>query len=261
MKRIIITNYIFAFISIALLLALSPPESMAAPGDTLCVEADTSCVDWGPWQSSFKDVELPNFPGCTLTVYYGWRQCLDPGHHTTQWFIDSTHIPPSDSGCFDFNVWFTNDSLGPTSFEISELKVMLVKEISLIDFKAWYNSAPQLIKDKLRCGTGYHVKTTFFQKICNKVCYSTIDTAGVLEYSLVDVPCMEYNDCCSVTYQYCVTDSNTVRITTIASGHTAVCYASPFPDPSGCPENTVDQEIIPCHDNCIIEEEPYEVPL
>ncbi|MBX3044610.1 MAG: hypothetical protein KF896_12920 [Ignavibacteriae bacterium] len=219
--------------------------------DINCTEWDANCDDPGGWQSSFKDIEADGFPGCSLRVNYKWRQCIGQTPHTTQWVIESVFILNGTS-CTNLILWLTNNGTGITSNNISELKRSIIRQISLINFIAWYDNAIPAIKAQVECGTGYHVKTTYYQKVCAKVCFSSFDIGGELIYSLVEVPCIDSQGCCGITYKYCMLNG-VPQITTEVTGHEINCYVSPFPDPSGCPINTVDQEIIDCHDNCVSE--------
>ncbi len=230
-------------------LAFVSTVNIANSQDINCAVFDANCESPGTWTSTYKDIEVDGFPGCSLRVNYKWRQCTGASHHTTQWLIESIYILDASS-CTNLISWLTNNYTGITTDKNSELKRRLVRQISLIDFIAWYNTAPEEIKQMVECGTNYHVKTTYYQKVCTKLCFSSFDIGGELIYSLVEVPCIDSPGCCGITYKYCMLNG-VPQITTEVTGHAINCYASPFPDPSGCPTNTIDQEIIYCHDNCV----------
>lgn len=234
-------------------LAFASTVNIANSQDINCAEFDENCTNPGTWISSYKDIEVDGFPGCSLRVNFKWRQCIGQLPHTTQWIIEDMWIL-NGSNCTSLLLWYTNNWTGITNDKVSELKRKVVRQVSLLNFIDWYNAAPAPIKAMVECGSGYHVKSTYYQRGCTKLCFSTFDVNGHLYYSLKEIPCTSSTQCCGITYKYCMLNG-VPQITTETTGHELNCYAQPYPDPSGCPQNTVDQEVTLCNDNCISEEE------
>ncbi|HRP01201.1 MAG TPA: hypothetical protein PLE30_00990 [Candidatus Kapabacteria bacterium] len=95
--------------------------------DTSCAEYEQECNKTPPlpWLSSYKDVVLPQFPLCTVRVYYQHRECGNPPCHSTQWTI--TSIQYLDTNCNTIDLWLTNNGMGITSEKVRDLKIMLIQ--------------------------------------------------------------------------------------------------------------------------------------
>lgn len=216
--------------------------------DSLCDEYDENCELMSPWVYSYKDVTFDLFPLCTLRVNYKYRQCGNPPNYKTQWELEGIHILQGD--CIGLLNWWTLTGISAEKYR--ELKTNLIEKISLIDFETWYSGAPQWARDAVSCENGGgHYKSTYFQSSCTKLCYATFDIDGVVTYSLTEVDCIEYNACCGVELKYCKDIFGNTQVTHTYTGHTVNCYVAPWPDPSGCPENATDLQILWCRDNCL----------
>lgn len=239
---------------LAIMLSFFTLNSDLVAQDSLCAEYDANCGLMLPWTHSYKDIVLLQFPLCTLRVNYKYRRCNNPPIYETQWVIEE--IIALDGLCNDFDNWLTNNGTGLSSSKYTELKSNLLDSITSIDFEAWYDNAPQWAKDEVSCENGGgHVKMSYFQKSCTKVCYATFDIDGVVTHSLTEVDCIEYNDCCGVELKYCKDIFGNTHVTKTSTGHFVNCYVAPWPDPSGCPENATDLQILWCRDNCITYDE------
>lgn len=221
--------------------------------DILCNEFNDSCELQQTWQERTEIIYLEQFPNCKISVHFFKRQCNLSGEpHKTQWTVDYVVL---SGDCNDLISWITNNYTGISMEKWISFKSDIIEKVTLKLFMLWYNSAPDGIKALVQCPLG-HYKQTFYQKTCTKLCYSTLIRDGELYFDLREVNCHDhqYSDCCGLTLKICMQNGVPV-VEKIPSGHVMNCYVAPWPDPSGCPENTVDQEIIWCRDNCLTGDE------
>lgn len=208
---------------------------------------DANCPGATAWWRGETTIEFPEWPGCVLHIEYCARQC-NWTPHATQWSITGVWM---DNSCLAFWNWIHNNGteLDPTKWR--DTKLRMVRKISLDLFNSWYAQSPQEIKDMVKCNTGYHTKSTYWEASCMKVCSVMQLINGQPVYSLSQVACVDVDYCCGVEYKFCVNDQGQTEITETATGHNATCYASPYPDPTGCPPG-VDVEVTFCRDNCLL---------
>lgn len=210
---------------------------------------DQNCDNPTDWWTGFEDVEFPEWPGCTLHVTYCARQCGYPPHET-QWSINGVWVWSAE--CAALINWITNNGSGFDQTKWRDLKLKIVRKISTDYFIDWYEQAPQWAKDRVRCGSGYHEKVTYWEASCLKTCSVTQIINGTPHYVITQVPCIDVNYCCGVSYKYCMDDHGQVVTEETLVGHVVNCYVSPYPDPAGCPPG-IDLEVSFCSDNCLLQ--------
>jgi len=191
------------------------------------------------------DVELPSYPGCTLTVNYEVTECQ--GVRNSR--IVDFEYPSNDPdvlACLDFVVDFFNASNNDDASFFQGFHRELLEAISDIQFQRFLGTGPiaQFIVD---CETGIkRFETNWYDGACTSYCTVRGDDGQEL---YIPVSCG--STCCIKRYSYCFNNTtgeiekDVISIGEVVSGG---CF---FTDRPQCPNNTEFQS--PCFANCALD--------
>lgn len=245
MRKILIVIAVLFACNLYVCFAIDDPRCCFRP----CYDNEVYCEDPGDWYYVYEDIEVPEFPGCTLSVKYCWRECQSTTPHTIQIKYCSLLFLYDCQAC-DV-VWaFLRPNGTLSERRIRMLETYIFKKITLDKFIIWYQGAPQQIKDLVECGSGYHAKYQWWKGSCGAHCYYTTIEEGITIKHLTPLDCTELY-CCGIQIKYCYNSATQqVERTEERLQYPLVdCSQLPKPPLTVCPDG-FDKETTYCEDSC-----------
>ncbi len=251
-------------IAIFSLLAFNNAKAQSCPatqGEKDCANNYDGGSSSIPWNSTYDDITLPDWPSCTLRVFYCYRQ-TSAVPHTTQKII--TSFATIGSGCSALNSY-----LGVSNLELAQRNAVYVEQqamqvLMLNDFNAMWAVLTPTEKEQYICPTspGSHdpnllnwkYRMNYYQGTCFGYCRTLNMVNNNYVYTLTKRNCA--NDyCCIVKLAYCVespiTNPPTLRIMKQFSSDAITqgqCQNFEIPL-SSCPTG-LEVTTLPCKTNC-----------
>ncbi len=243
MKTIFILFLAFT-LSSGYILSADDPRCCEKP----CYNND-SCSTPGAWIYAQDEVVVPEFPNCTLTVEYCWRECQANTPHTIQIKICKIHFLHPCQQC-DAILSFIRIDGDLSTRRCRMLHTYIIKQITLDKFVFWYSNASQEMKDLVECGTGYHVKYQWWNGSCSAWCYYTTKDGMNTYAHLSPITCTDLY-CCGLQLKYCYnSQTGQVERTEERLQYPLVdCSQIPKLPLTSCPDG-FDKEVSDCEDSC-----------
>lgn len=251
MKKVMVINlFLLLTFSISLLYETKAQQNDPRCCDIPCYD-NQYCSNPGPWVYQWTEVELPQFPGCTMTVEFCTRRCENNEcSHTIQIKICKVHFLYSCQPCE--LVWqFVAPEGRLNARRVRMLFTEIIKQITLESFVFFYEGLPQELKERVECGVGCHAKYQWWKGSCVAYCYYTkYDDQGNLRRYIKSLTC--YSDlCCGIEFRYCYnSQEQRVERTEIRLTDPQVDCSTMSPPPGPCDPGSLDEQISECGSEC-----------